>query len=202
MSQLYIIGAGGHGAVVAEIAEALDLPIAGFIDDDPSLKGQRVLDLPVIGNCKYIPKGVSVALAIGNNAVRSKLLEVADEMKWNLPILIHPSAIISPSAIIGQGTVVMAQTVVNARAKIGRGCILNTLCSVDHDCCLGDAVHIAPGARLAGNVTIGAGTLMGVGCCVRPGTRIGSGCVIGVGSAVVSDIPDNLVVYGNPVRPH
>lgn len=200
MSEIFIIGAGGHGSVVAETASLLGYTISGFIDDNPEFIGAKVLDWNVLGDCSLIPDGATVALGIGQNSVRSRLINFAKAHAWELPVIAHPSAVISPSAVLGQGTVVMAQVAVIAKANIGMGCILNTGCSVDHDCILGDFVHIAPGARLAGYVTVGEETLVGVGSSVKPCINIGSDCIIGAGSAVVKDIPDSVVASGNPAR--
>jgi acetyltransferase EpsM len=94
----------------------------------------------------------------------------------------------------------MAGAVINPGASIGANGIVNTCASVDHECVLGDAVHICPGARLAGNVTVGAGTMIGVGAAVRDRVKIGAGCVIGAGAAVVGDIPDRSLAVGVPAR--
>ncbi|MDH7602741.1 MAG: acetyltransferase [Armatimonadota bacterium] len=201
MKAIYIYGAGGHGAVVAEIAHLLGYDILGFVDDNSALTGKSVLDWKVLGTGDLIPDGATVALGIGDNVTRAALTQRARDRKWSLPVLVHPSAIISPSAVLGAGTVVMAQVAVNARARIGEACILNTSCSVDHDCSIGCAVHIAPGVRLAGSVTVGDRTLVGIGSCARPGVCIGCDCIIGAGSVVVCDIPDYCVAYGNPARP-
>ncbi len=197
---IYIYGAGGHGSVVAEIAEALGYDILGFVDDNPGLSGTELLRWKVLGASDLIPEGATVALGIGDNAVRAGLLQRARERGWSLPVLVHPSAVISPSAVLGEGTVVMAQVAVNALARIGEACILNTSCSVDHHCSIGTAVHIAPGVHLAGSVSVGDRTLVGIGSCARPGVRIGCDCVVGAGSVVISDIPDSCVAYGNPAR--
>jgi UDP-N-acetylbacillosamine N-acetyltransferase len=201
LKSIYIYGAGGHGAVVAEIAEILGYNIIGFADDDKGLKDRHVLHWKVLGTGESIPTGATVALGIGDNNVRSALLVRARSRAWQLPVLVHPSAVISPSATLGEGTVVMANVVVNARTRTGACCILNTACSVDHDCEIGEVVHIAPGVRLAGSVKVGDRTLVGIGSCARPGVSIGSDCVIGAGSVVVSDIPNGCVAYGNPAVP-
>lgn len=199
---LYIIGAGGHAAVVAEIALDCGMTIAGFIDDNPARHGAMMLDWTVLGGRERIPAGAAVTLAIGHNAVRAKLLAEAEAQGWALPMLVHPTATISRFSTLGAGTVVMPHVVVNARTQIGRGCILNTACSVDHDCVIGDCTHIAPGARLAGTVTVGGGTLIGIGSCVHPNLHIGAGAVIGAGAAVVHAIPDGTVASGVPARVH
>lgn len=196
------MGSGGHGAVVAEVALALGYQIAAFCDDDPERFSARVLEWKVIGGRHCIPRGAPVALAIGDNAARSRLVVVARREGWVLPALVHPAAVVSPSALLGDGTVVLAGAVVNARTRTGRACILNTACSVDHDCTLGEAVHVAPGARLAGMVTVGNRALIGVGAAVIPSIKIGNRCVIGAGSTVVRDIPDDAVAYGTPAQVH
>lgn len=92
--------------------------------------------------------------------------------------LIHPGAIVSPSAEIGVGSVIMAGAVIQAGARIGKHCIVNTAATVDHDCVLGDFVHIAPGAHLCGAVNIGSGALVGVGIGIEPGVIIPAWCVV------------------------
>ena len=83
---------------------------------------------------------------------------------------------------------------------MGAHCIVNTHASVDHDCHLGDFVHIAPHAALCGHVEIGEGTLIGAGAVVVPGVKIGKWSVIGAGSLIRNDIPDGVLVAGNPGR--
>jgi len=201
MKPIYVIGAGGHGAVVAEVAEAAGLEVAGFIDDVQN-KGAEVLRWKVLGGRESIPRGAAAVVAIGDNNARAEITAESEREGWDLPVLIHPSAVVSPSAQLGAGTVVVAGAIVNARTVTGRGCILNTSCSVDHDCAIGDFAHISPGTRLAGDVSVGERTLVGVGSCARPGVSIGSGCVVGAGSVIISDIPDAVTVYGCPARIH
>ena len=200
MNALYVYGAGGHGTVVAEIADLLGLRVAGFVDDDCRLIGRGVLQWYVLGGKECVPGGGAVALGVGSNAARARLSDESARACWRLATLVHPSAAVSRAVVLGEGTVVMAQAAVNPRARIGRACILNTGCSVDHDCRVGDFVHIAPGVRIAGGVEIGESTLLGIGSCVRPNVRVGSGCVVGAGSVVLSDVPDGLTVVGNPAR--
>ena len=201
MSQIFVYGGGGHGIVVAEIAVALDYEIAGFIDDAPDKWGMTVGDWPIVGGLDKIPGGAFVALGIGNNYVREQLISKAAENCWKLPVLVHPSAVISPTARLGDGTTVMAQAAVSARARTGLGCVLNTGCSVDHDCVLGDCVHVCPGARLAGTVRVGSRSLVGTGSCIVPDVTIGAGVVIGAGAAVVRDMPNEVTAVGVPAKP-
>jgi UDP-N-acetylbacillosamine N-acetyltransferase len=200
LSGIYVFGSGGHGAVVAEIAQACAYMIIGFADDNPDSIGTPVLGFDVLGGREAVPDGALVALGVGHNPAREDLMRYGEAHGWRIVTLAHPSAVISPSAILGEGAVVMANVVVNARANIGRGCVLNTACSVDHDCLISDFAHIAPGARLAGTFSVGKRSMVGIGSCVRQKMTIGQDCLIGAGSVVVSDIPDGATAYGNPAK--
>src|SRR6185369_9106388 len=139
-------------------------------------------------------------IALGDNTLRKKFADHARSLGMRLPVLIHPHAYVSPTAKIGDGTVVMAGAIVSTHVTMGEMCIVNTRASIDHDCLLGDYVHIAPGVTLAGNVTVGNGTLMGVGSCVMPGLCIGDDAIVGAGGVVIRDIPSNTTVVGCPAR--
>ena len=190
---MWLYGASGHGKVIKDIVEAQGGIVDGFIDDNLSVN--ELSGLPVLHSAENVDE---VIISIGMNAVRRRVADKLD-CKFSSPST-HPSSIISGTATIGEGTVVMANAVVNAEAKIGRHCIINTGATVDHECRIGDFVHIAPGVHLCGQVHVGEGTLVGVGSSVIPCAHIGRWCVIGAGSVVVSDIPDNVVAYGNPCR--
>ena len=203
MNKLAILGASGHGKVVADTAECCGWQTIGFFDDAwPELQNNGVW--PVVGDTAVLMERLAdfdgVLVAIGSNRIRSaKLLEL-ELAGGRLVTLIHPSATVSRYAEIAEGSVVMAGVVVNAGASVQRGVILNTGCSVDHDCVLGSAVHISPGARLAGGVSIGDESWIGIGASVRQQISIGRSVVVGAGSAVVSDIPNNVAVAGVPAR--
>jgi acetyltransferase EpsM len=108
-------------------------------------------------------------IAIGDNAARKKVIS---EHPMFYPPVISNKAIVSKGAFIGQGTVVMPGAIVRANARIGSFVILNTGCTVDHDCIIGDYAHIAPGAHLCGHVEVGEGALVGVGVGIAPMCRI------------------------------
>jgi sugar O-acyltransferase (sialic acid O-acetyltransferase NeuD family) len=116
------------------------------------------------------------------------------------PVLRHPSTTVSNHVEIGSGTLIVAGSVVNASASIGCGVILNTACSVDHDCIISDFVHISPGAHLAGNVSIGARSWIGIGVVVREGVHIGNDVVVAAGAVVLKDVEDGARVGGVPAR--
>lgn len=201
--KLAILGASGHGKVVADTAECCGWQAIEFFDDAwPARQENGVW--PVVGDSAALMGRLAdfdgVVVAIGNNSIRyAKLLELRVAGAC-LVTLIHPAATVSRYTAIGQGAVVFAGVVVNAEACIGQGAILNTGCSIDHDCVLGDAVHISPGARLAGGVRVGNLSWIGIGASVRQLVCIGEHVMVGAGSAVVSDIPNDVTVAGVPAK--
>ncbi len=204
MSSLLILGAGGHGKVVADTATATGQwkKVALLDDRHPSLKA--VLGWPVLGRMedakKFLPEYDSFCVAIGNNNLRTKLLQLYLDQGFSAPSLVHPTAYISPSASLGPGCVVFAQGVVNPGTQVGGGSIINTGASVDHDCTLGVGVHLCPGVRLAGEVSVGQQTTLGTGAAVIPQINIGSHVMVGAGSVVVTDIPDHSTAAGVPAK--
>ena len=201
-----VLGAGGHGAVVVEIARAsAELEPVLFLDDNQTLYGTRVLGLPVVGPIAELrmlpPEVAGVLLAVGNNRRRLQLLTLARNRGLDRPVLIHPRAWVSPSAQLAAGTVIAAGAVVGTRALIGPGCIVNTGASVDHDCVLGECVHVAPGARLAGGVHVGSSSFIGMGACIIEGVNIGGGCLVAAGAVVIRDLLPRTRVAGIPAKP-
>ena len=201
IKQIAILGASGHGKVVAEIAELHDLEVV-FFDDAYPLE-----DFPwkVEGNTDSMIARLSAfdacIVAIGNNAIRWGKQVLLKQTGAPLITLIHPSAVISKYAEIGVGSVVMSNAVINPFVKIGAACIVNTGATIDHDCVFGDAVHISPGANLGGAVEVGSQSWIGIGACVTQCLKIGTGVTVGAGAAVVSDIQDNQTVVGVPAKP-
>jgi len=206
-----VYGAGGQARVLLELMERAGIcPIAGIIDDNPDFAGTKIDGIAVLGSAEHLPSLIRVhrihraVIAVGNNVHRKKLADHARALGLRLPVLIHPHAYVSPTAKLGDGSVVMAGAIVSAHVTMGELGIVNTRASVDHDCLIGDCVHIAPGVTLAGGVTVGNGVLIGVGASVMPGLCIGDDSVVGAGTVVIRDVPSSTTVVGSPARiiPH
>lgn len=205
-SRIIIVGAGGHGRVCAEVAAASGLEVMAFCDAagglDAVINGIAVVkagDISAVTGL-FNPSEHVLFVAIGDNDARMRLMADAGSSGFSLPALVHPSAVISPTAEIGAGTVIAANSVVNANAHIGKGCILNTACSVDHDNVLEDGVQICPGVRSAGNVHFGEKAFVGTGAIIVPGVKVGREAHIAAGALLISDVADNQRVGRFPSR--
>lgn len=193
-NRLIIIGASGHGKVVADIALLNGYEDIVFLDDDESIK--MCAGFPVIGKTSdaHILDGDKI-VAIGNAIIRQRLMADIKTVT-----LIHPSSVIGRNVELGEGTVVMAGSIINPETKIGKGCIINTASSVDHDCEIGDYVHVAVGAHVCGTVLVGNRAWIGAGTTVSNNVSIAGDVVIGAGAVVVKDITEAGTYMGVPAR--
>jgi sugar O-acyltransferase (sialic acid O-acetyltransferase NeuD family) len=203
LRRLAILGASGHGKVVADIAEISGWDEVVFFDDAwPEVKKNSVWS--VIGDTDNLLSSIAefagVVVAIGNNLIRLEKLNLLSQHDVSLPSIIHPQAVISRYAKIADGCVVCAGVVVNADTSIGFGSILNTACTIDHDCSLSEAVHVSPGAHLAGGIKIGTCAWVGIGAVVRQLITVGSHATVGAGAVVVKDVLERNTVVGIPAK--
>lgn len=198
--KLILIGASGHGKVVADIALNNGYSEIAFLDDKDNVT--RCGEYPVIGKSDSAQKyaDCDFIVSIGNACVRQKIQQKLEEQNLNVITLIHPRAVVARDVEIGRGTVVMAGAVINPGAKIGNGCIINTCSSVDHDCDIKDFAHVSVGAHLAGTVSVGERTWIGAGATVINNISIIGDCMIGAGAVVVRDIKSEGIYKGVPAR--
>ena len=195
--RLIIIGASGHGKVVADIASLNGFDDIVFLDDNELIK--ECGGYPVVGTTNKVGqlKGF-LFVAVGNNFVRNRIME---KNKGRIfPILVHPSATLANDVKIGEGSVIMAGAVVGVDARVGKGCIVNTLSSVDHDCIIKDYVHVAVGAHVCGTVHIEENTWVGAGATIINNLSVCSDCMIGAGAVVVKNIDVAGTYVGVPAR--
>ncbi len=197
MNRLIIIGASGHGKVVADIAKLNGYTDIVFLDNDTSIK--HCSGFPVLGSDSLTNSlDGDLFIAVGNSEIRKKYMTIYSDR--NYPVLIHPSAIISDSVSIDEGSVVMAGVIINPDSRIGKGCIINTSSSVDHDCVVEDYSHVSVGAHLCGTVHIGKGAWIGAGATVSNNVDICDSCMIGAGAVVIHNIEDAGTYVGVPAH--
>ena len=195
---IYIIGAGGHGQVIADILRKLHYPVKGFLDDKLTSK---IMDIPIVGPVMFAKELEGrFVVAIGDNKVRSEIVK-----KLSLPddhyfTVIHPSTVIGNNVEIGPGTMIIGGVIINIGTKIGKHVIVNTSSSLDHHNIIGDFVHIGPGTHTGGNVVVEEGAFLGIGTSVIPGKKIGKWAKIGAGAVVIDNIPPYTTSVGVPAR--
>lgn len=200
--KLIIIGAGGHGKVVADIAQKMNKwKSIAFLDDNDNIKYS--MGIKIIGKTSEVSRYITdcdVLVGIGDNSIRRTIQEKLESEVASIPLLIHPSAVIGEKVELGSGTVVMPGVIINSCTKIARGCIINTSATIDHDCLIEDFVHISQGSHLAGTVKVGEESCLGIGSLVSHNVNITSGCKVGAGAVVVNDLTEPGTYFGNPAR--
>lgn len=160
MDNLLIIGAGGHGQVVKEAAEALKIyNKIDFLDDHSDLAIGRVDEYE-----KYSNDYQYAFVAIGNAEIRNELVHKLFK-HYTIPSIIHPTAFVSTSAKLGTGCYVGAKAVINTNSVTKDGCIIGIGALIDHDCVVGEYSYV------------NAGAIVRAGCKVDSFKKIDSGMV-------------------------
>lgn len=200
--KLIIIGAGGHGKVIVDIAIKMKKwDCISFLDDD--IENKTVSDFLVLGPIQEAYKykeSAEFIIAIGNNKLREKIYNRLKKEGFAITTLIHPSTTIGIHSDIDEGSVIMAGVVINPFCKIGKGVIINTSASIDHDCTVGDFVHISPGVHVAGTSIIRNRTWLGIGSCVVNDISICEDTIVGAGAVVIGDILKPGIYLGIPAK--
>lgn len=163
MSKLLIIGAGDHGYVVKEIAQDVGCyEKIDFVDDRSKEAIGTISDLENL-NKEYD----SAFASIGNNELRSQIVDELKRIGYDIPVLIHPSAYVSKSCVLGVATVIEPNAVVNSNSYIGEGCIISVGAVVDHNATVGDFCQIDAGAVVCSGKRVESKTKINAGCVVK-----------------------------------
>jgi sugar O-acyltransferase (sialic acid O-acetyltransferase NeuD family) len=205
-SRVVAVYGGSEGGItlVEAIRSMGGYEVVAFLDDTPRLIGTTILGLPVWSGAELddLPKRGIGAIA-SHIAVQSFRLQIRQRaMAAGLGMLntIHASAFVAPSVQMGVGNLIKAGAVVDTGVHLGDCCIIDCGVIVPHDCLIHDGCHLAPGVAMGGGCSIGEGTLIGVGASVASRIRIGRNVIVRPGSVVVSDIPDDVLIGGNPAK--
>lgn len=178
------------------------MELAGYVDGNPGLAGQRLLGATVYGpgtDLAAIPHDALI-VAIGDNDTRRRLFERYRAQGERFGTARHPAAIVADDVVVGEGAMILAGAILNAGVRVGDNAIVNTGAIVEHHVVVGDHSHVAPGTCIGGQAAIGDQALIGIGATVLPRLRIGSGSVVGGGAVVTRSVPDGVTVVGTPAR--
>lgn len=211
LREVVLWGATGQAKVLRECLNAGGVEIIALFDNDPVLRspfagvplyhGETGLRDWLAGRPEASATGFLIAIGGERGAQRLALQERLAAYGLTALVAVHPTAFVAADARLGAGSQILAQSAVCVEAVLGRACIVNTAATVDHECRLGDGVHVCPGARLAGLVVVDDFATIGTGAVVLPRVRIGRGAVIGAGAVVTRDVAAGATVAGNPARP-
>ncbi len=200
--RLLILGAGGHGRAVADVAAEAGWTVAGFTERTRRV-GAEILgtdaDVRALARAGAIDAAV---VGVGNSALarRKELFELLRDCRVATPVLVHPRAVLSRSCRVGAGSVVFGGCVLGAGVEVGVNGVCYSGVTVEHDCRIGDHCYLSPGVVLSGQVTVERGAFLGAGAVVVPGVRIGVGAVVAAGAVVIEDVPAGTTVLGVPAR--
>lgn len=198
MNKLIIIGAGGHGKVLADNALKNGYTDICFVDDHAT---GLCMGFPIVGTSADIPglddDKTDFIIGIGNNEIRKM---IAEKYSVHWASLIHPSAQIAVNVSIGKGTAVMAGAIINVDTTVGEHCIINTGAIVEHDNVIEKYAHISPGAKLGGTTHVGQQSHIGIGATVINNIEVCSNCTVGAGAVVIKNIVDKGAYVGVPVK--
>ena len=188
MEDIVLVGFGGHAKSVADCIELQGkYHIVGYTDTEDKHVRYDFLgsdsELPSLFNVgiKYAAVGIGY---MGRSLLREQIYNNLKQIGFLLPVIIDPSAIISKTATIQEGTLVGKGAIVNAGAVIGKMVIVNTHALVEHECILGDFVHVAVGAILCGQVEIGRAAFIGANSTIIQCKKINAGTLIPAGTVV------------------
>ncbi|RVU41286.1 acetyltransferase [Rheinheimera riviphila] len=201
MKILAILGASGHGRVIADAALSSGLwQLIQFYDDAyPTLQCNG--RFPVVGDSAALAaSGLPTVVAIGDNVRRLEKQQWLQQAGLPIATVCHPSAVIACDVVLGDGCVVLAGAVINSGAQLGKACIINSRAVVEHDCELADAVHLSPAASLGGGCRLGTAVWVGIGAAVRHLITLEEFSIVGAGAAVVKPVLTRQIVAGVPAQ--
>ena len=198
LGKLFIFGTGGHAVAVMDAAQSCGFEIQGFIDPQGPAS---ICGMPVISDLRDT-EGSHLALGIGSNFLREKVFREARELLPNseFPLIIHSASFVSPLAVVEEAAVVLAMASVGPKSRVGRGSLLNTAASLDHDSHMDSWSSLGPGARTGGNVSIGKRSVIGLQAGISNQVTIGPDSILGAYSFANKDLEKNLVAYGIPAQ--
>jgi sugar O-acyltransferase (sialic acid O-acetyltransferase NeuD family) len=196
-----IIGCGGHAHVVGAMLHALNIPIHGYLDsaykkeNNESIKYGNLVGTPEEIN-QFDRQQYDVYIAFGENKKRREFINKVLDLGFEMPFLVHPKSIIEADCKIDMASQVCIGAILATEVKLGRGVIINTGSSVDHESIIGRHTHIAPKVVIAGRVSIGEGVFIGMGASIAQNITVGDGAVIGAGSIILKNVPKNTKILG------
>lgn len=206
MTDVVIIGAGGHGREVHDVLlDDGSSNMLGFLDDhepDTELMGRIGASwLGPVGEMSSLPRTVQFLVGLGSGTARRIMDRRAVEAGFEPYTLVHPRASVGRDVRLAPGVVVFAHATVTTNITLGRHTHIGRGVAVGHDAALGGYVSAYPNSAISGNVTLEDEVTIGTTACVLQGLTIGAGTFVGAGAVVTKSQPGGQTVVGCPARP-
>jgi UDP-N-acetylbacillosamine N-acetyltransferase len=142
--KLIILGSGGYGKTISDIAEQNGrYEEILFLDDNSPIAGGKCHDFK-----NYISEDTEFYPAFGNNEIRLRFIDDVEASGGKIATVIHSTAYISPKARIEKGVSVLPKAVVNTGTVLEKGVLVNAAAVIDHDCIIEEGAHICIGALI------------------------------------------------------
>lgn len=200
-----VYGASRGGITLVDAIRAMGgYEVVAFIDDTPSLIGTTVFSLPVWSGQQLeslTERGIgALASHIADRPFRLTMRDRALGAGLTMLNVIHPRAYLSPTVRLGVGNVIKAGAILDTDVQLGDCCIIDNGVVVPHHGIIRDVCHLAPGVVMGGGCSLGERTLVGVGARISSGIQIGRNVIVRPGSVVLNDVPDDVVIAGDPAK--
>lgn len=205
--KLFIYCAGGIGREIYDIANLVN--ISDKLWEDICFIDDTITNGEIYGafQCTYDqfrliykPAEVQVVIANGEPKVREILYKKLVKDGYLLATIIDKTARISSTAKIGQGVVIYPYTFISSNSVIQNNSLIIAGTCIGHDTVICENSVVSTLVSISGNCFIGSNTYVGTKAVVKEKVNIGKYTVVGMGSCVFRDIPEDMIVLGNPAR--
>lgn len=205
--KLLVYCAGGLGREYIDVAKRVNAvehrwTEMAFIDDDQQhdreYYGHHVYAFEEV--CEFDKSECEFLVANGNPELRCKLFEKMKNVGFNGAIVVDPNACVSPSATLKEGTLISAHTLVSSLAVMEENTLLLPCSVIGHDTVIGAHSFVCCNTAIGGITKVGKRVYIGENAPVKELLTIGDDSIISMGAVIMRDVPDNVIMFGNPAR--
>lgn len=188
------------------------------IEDSAIVLTENIGENLYVGHQSFIDKDVS----IGDNVTIMNNVVIQGNVSIGNSVFIESGSIIGvcgfgyymnnegkPEKVHHLGKVMIGNNVtIGAATCICRGSLDNTviednvkidnLCHIAHSVHLKDGAMVAACAEISGSAIIGENTWIAPNVSVINGVTVGNDVSTGIATNIVKNVPDNVLIYGNP----